>query len=208
MAYVDAPGWASKDSETSWWQSGQVLSYVLYGRLRKGGGCTWLAKPSRSRRRRSAACGETSRFPPTRHLAGLGAGPRGAAGRLGHAALRLGQGLERRDGGGEQVVGAPIHSVDHDCNKRIPGLPDGANENAIVALGLLESLVERDLGSGSAHLFVLDSLNALHRPLLRSACLLQPCRNQKTRNLIGPLHPRSSTTRSDRCCGPPRRWMP
>ncbi len=26
--YVDAPGWASKDSETSWWQSGQVLSYV------------------------------------------------------------------------------------------------------------------------------------------------------------------------------------
>ena len=29
-SYVDAPRWASKDSEPSWWQSGQVQSYVRH----------------------------------------------------------------------------------------------------------------------------------------------------------------------------------
>ena len=52
----------------------------------------------------------------------------------------------------------------------------------MVALALLESLVERGLDPGRARLFVLDGSKALHKAVgqvFGSACLVQRCRNRK-----------------------------
>ena len=70
------------------------------------------------------------------------------------------------------------------------GLREGASENAVVALALLESLVERGLDPGRARLFVLDGSKALHKAVgqvFGSACLVQRCRNHKMRNVTGHL---------------------
>ena len=80
--------------------------------------------------------------------------------------------------------------MDDEGNKRILGLREGASENAVVALGLLESLVERGLDPGRARLFVLDGSKALHKAVgqvFGSACLVQRCRNHKMRNVTGHL---------------------
>ena len=63
--------------------------------------------------------------------------------------------------GGHHVLAAL--GVDDEGNKRILGLREGASENAVVALGLLESLVERGLDPGRARLFVLDGSKALRK---------------------------------------------
>ena len=90
--------------------------------------------------------------------------------------------------GGHHVLAAL--GVDDDGNKRILGLREGASENAVVALGLLESLVERGLDPGRPRLFVLDGSKALRAAVgqvFGSAGLVQRCRNQKMRNVIGHL---------------------
>ena len=90
--------------------------------------------------------------------------------------------------GGHHVLAAL--GVGDDGNKRILGLREGASENAVIALGLLESLVERGLDPGRARLFVLDGSKALRAAVgqvFGSACLVQRCRNHKMRNVIGHL---------------------
>ena len=80
--------------------------------------------------------------------------------------------------------------MDDEGNKRILGLREAASENAVVALGLLESLVERGLDPGRARLFVLDGSKALRKAVgqvFGSACLVQRCRNHKMRNVTGHL---------------------
>ena len=80
--------------------------------------------------------------------------------------------------------------MDDEGNKRILGLREGASENAVVALGLLENLVERGLDPGRARLFVLDGSKALRKAVgqvFGSACLVQRCRNHKMRNVTGHL---------------------
>ena len=66
--------------------------------------------------------------------------------------------------GGHHILAAL--GVDDEGNKRILGLREGASENAVVALGLLESLVERGLDPGRAKLFVLDGSKALRKAVL------------------------------------------
>ena len=63
--------------------------------------------------------------------------------------------------GGHHILAAL--GVDDEGNKRILGVREGASENAVVALGLLESLVERGLDPGRARLFVLDGSKALRK---------------------------------------------
>ena len=90
--------------------------------------------------------------------------------------------------GGHHVLAAL--GVDDKGNKRVLGVREGASENAVVALGLLESLVERGLDPGRARLFVLDGSKALHKAVgqvFGSACLVQRCRNHKMRNVTGHL---------------------
>ena len=73
---------------------------------------------------------------------------------------------------GIQFGGHPVLAalgVDDKGNKRILGLREGASGNAVVALGLLESLVERGLDPGRARLFVLDGSRALARRSARSS---------------------------------------
>ena len=53
--------------------------------------------------------------------------------------------------GGHHILAAL--GVDDEGNKRVLALREGASENAVVALGLLESLVERGLDPGRARLF-------------------------------------------------------
>ena len=82
--------------------------------------------------------------------------------------------------GGHHVLAAL--GVDDEGNKRILGVREGASENAVVALGLLESLLERGLDPGRARLFVLDGSKALRKAVgqvFGSACLVQRCRNHK-----------------------------
>ena len=69
--------------------------------------------------------------------------------------------------------------------KRILGIREGVNENAVVALALLEDLVERGL-----LLFLLDGSKALRKAVgqvFGDACLVQRCRNHKMRNVVGHL---------------------
>ena len=80
--------------------------------------------------------------------------------------------------------------VDEKGNKRVLGNREGASENAVVALGLLEGLVERGLEPGRAWLFVLDGSKAPRAAVgqvFGSACLVQRCRNHKMRNVTGHL---------------------
>ena len=61
--------------------------------------------------------------------------------------------------GGHHVLAAL--GVDDEGNKRILGVREGASENAVAALGLLELLVERGLDPGRARLLALDGSKAL-----------------------------------------------
>ena len=90
--------------------------------------------------------------------------------------------------GGHHVLAAL--GVDGEGNKRVLGIREGASENAVVALGLLEGLVERGLDPGRARLFVLDGSKALRAAVgqvFGSACLVQRCRNHRMRNVTGHL---------------------
>ena len=80
--------------------------------------------------------------------------------------------------------------VDAEGRKRILGIREGASENAVVALALLEELVERGLDPARARLFVIDGSKALRKAVgqvFGEACRVQRCRNHKMRNVLGHL---------------------
>ena len=90
--------------------------------------------------------------------------------------------------GGHHVLAAL--GVDDGGNRRVLGIREGASENSVVALGLLEGLVERGLDPGRARLFVLDGSKALRKAVgqvFGGARLVQRCRNHRMRNVVGHL---------------------
>ena len=102
--------------------------------------------------------------------------------------------------GGHHVLAAL--GVDDKGNKRVLGLREGASENAVVALALLESLVERDPDAAVRPRRVQGAAQG-GRPGLReraSCALPEPQDAQRDRR------PRNSTTRPAPCCGPPGSW--
>ena len=98
--------------------------------------------------------------------------------------------------GGHHILAAL--GVDDEGNKADPGCTGGRERYAVVALGLLEGLVERGLDPGRARLFVLDGSKALRKAVgqvFGSACLVQRCRNHKMRNVTGHLPKELRVTR-------------
>lgn len=80
--------------------------------------------------------------------------------------------------------------VDRLGNKHVLGLKEGASENAVVAQGLLEDLVERGVDPKKRYLFILDGSKAPRRAVtaLFGACQpVQRCRRHKERNVVGYL---------------------
>lgn len=80
--------------------------------------------------------------------------------------------------------------VDRLGNKHVLGLKEGASENAVVAQGLLEDLVERGIDPRKAYLFVIDGSKALRRAITVVFGAQQPvqrCRRHKERNVLGYL---------------------
>ena len=80
--------------------------------------------------------------------------------------------------------------VDIEGRKHILGLADGATENAAVAKGLLEDLVERGLKPDRRRLFVIDGSKALRSAIdavFGAANPVQRCRSHKVRNVMGHL---------------------
>jgi putative transposase len=85
---------------------------------------------------------------------------------------------------GETIVVAL--GVTEDGTKRIPGLRQGATENADVCTALLEDLVGRGLDTGRPTLFVLDGSKALHAAVTRvwgKGAVIQRCQVHKRRNV-------------------------
>ena len=80
--------------------------------------------------------------------------------------------------------------VDIEGRKHILGLADGATENATVAKGLLEDLVERGLTPDRRRLFVIDGSKALRSAIdavFGTTNPVQRCRSHKVRNVMGHL---------------------
>lgn len=90
--------------------------------------------------------------------------------------------------GGYHVIAAV--GVDIEGRKHILGLADGATENATVAKGLLENLVERGVNPDRRRLFVIDGSKALRSAIdavYGAANPVQRCRSHKVRNVMGHL---------------------
>jgi len=80
--------------------------------------------------------------------------------------------------------------VDIGGHKHILGLADGATENAPVAKGLLEDLVERGVKPDRRRLFVIDGSKALRSAIdavFGRKNPVQRCRSHKVRNVMGHL---------------------
>jgi transposase-like protein len=80
--------------------------------------------------------------------------------------------------------------VDAQGVKHVPGLAEGAGENAIVVKGLLEDLVRRGVRPGRRRLFVIDGSKALRSAIeavYGAENPVQRCRNHKVRNVVGYL---------------------
>ena len=80
--------------------------------------------------------------------------------------------------------------VDAAGNKHVLGLREGATENAVVAVALLEDLVGRGLDPKRRRLFVVDGAKALRSAIGTAFGGDQPvqrCRNHKLRNVVGHL---------------------
>jgi putative transposase len=76
--------------------------------------------------------------------------------------------------------------VDEQGQKHVLGLAEGASENAQVAKGLLENLVERGLQTGRKYLFVIDGSKALRSAIeavFGPENPVQRCRNHKLENV-------------------------
>lgn len=90
--------------------------------------------------------------------------------------------------GGHHVLVAL--GVDSQGNKHVLGLAEGGSENAVVAKGLLEDLVERGVKPGRRRLFVIDGSKALRSAIdavYGKENPVQRCRNHKVRNVLGYL---------------------
>ncbi len=90
--------------------------------------------------------------------------------------------------GSHHVLGAV--GVDSEGRKHVLGLREGASENAIVVVGLLEELVERGVKPDRRRLFVIDGAKALRKAIDQvygSDNPIQRCRNHKIRNVLGHL---------------------
>ncbi len=86
--------------------------------------------------------------------------------------------------GGHHLLAAV--GVDRLGNKHVLGLMEGAQENATVAQGLLEDLVERGIKPEVQRLFIVDGSKAL-RKAIRTVFgdqLVQRCRLHKERNVL------------------------
>lgn len=80
--------------------------------------------------------------------------------------------------------------VDDQGNKHVLGLREGASENTVVAMGLLENLVGRGIKPGRRRLFVIDGAKALRNAIeavYGSNNPVQRCRRHKERNVLGYL---------------------
>ena len=78
--------------------------------------------------------------------------------------------------------------VDATGRKHVLGLVEGGSENATVATGLLEELVERGLRVDRRRLFVIDAAKALRSAIghvFGGQNPVQRCRNHKVRNVLG-----------------------
>lgn len=96
--------------------------------------------------------------------------------------------LDGVDVGGHAVIIAL--GIDTKGVKHILGLRQGATENAVVAKGLLEELVERGLAADRAMLVVIDGAKALRKAVtdvLGDETSVQRCTVHKRRNVIGHL---------------------
>ncbi len=90
--------------------------------------------------------------------------------------------------GGHHVLTAL--GVDDEGRKHVLGLREGASENAAVARGLLEDLVQRGVAPGVRRLFVIDGSKALRAAIDAVHGADQPvqrCRIHKIRNVQGHL---------------------
>jgi len=90
--------------------------------------------------------------------------------------------------GGYHVIAAV--GVDVEGRKHILGVADGATENATVATGLLEDLVERGIRPDRRRLFVIDGSKALRSAIdavFGANNPVQRCRSHKVRNVMGHL---------------------
>jgi putative transposase len=90
--------------------------------------------------------------------------------------------------GSHHIVAAV--GVDGRGRKHVLGLREGASENATVAVGLLEELVERGVKPDRRRLFVIDGAKALRKAIDQvygSGNPIQRCRNHKIRNVLGHL---------------------
>lgn len=90
--------------------------------------------------------------------------------------------------GGHHVLVAL--GVDAQGVKQVLGLAEGGSENAVVAKGLLEDLVERGVKPGRRRLFVIDGSKALRSAIdavYGKENPVQRCRNHKVRNVLGYL---------------------
>lgn len=90
--------------------------------------------------------------------------------------------------GGHHVLVAL--GVDTQGNKHVLGLTEGGSENAVVAKGLLENLVERGIRPDRRRLFVIDGSKALRHAVdavYGKENPVQRCRNHKVRNVLGYL---------------------
>ena len=90
--------------------------------------------------------------------------------------------------GGHHVLTAL--GVDAEAKKHVLGMREGASENAAVARGLLEDLVERGVKPGVRRLFVIDGSKALRAAIdavYGSDQPVQRCRIHKIRNVQGHL---------------------
>lgn len=90
--------------------------------------------------------------------------------------------------GGHHVLVAL--GVDAQGIKHVLGLAEGGSENATVAKGLLEDLVQRGVQPGRRRLFVIDGSKALRSAIdavYGKENPVQRCRNHKVRNVLGYL---------------------
>jgi transposase-like protein len=90
--------------------------------------------------------------------------------------------------GGHQVISAV--GVDAGGAKHVLGVSEGATENAVVAKGLLENLVQRGVNPDRRRLFVIDGSKALRKAIddvYGKRNPVQRCRAHKLRNVVGHL---------------------
>jgi transposase-like protein len=90
---------------------------------------------------------------------------------------------------GEQCVIGAV-GVDAQGHKHVPGIQEGATENAAAAKDLLQDLVDRGVKPERRRLFVIDGSKALRgaiNAVFGSASLGQRCRQHKLRNVAEQL---------------------